>query len=268
MQNKSGTQTSRNEAPEAAGDCSAGRLRVKSIHYKRHRTNNVWHCAKFVSGLLAGPGLGSSATTDPSSKGPAGDVHRERESLLVQYVSGCVCVGGRVCGACQWLSPSASASERTSASAAKYATLLAFGRRCGKKPPKAPHPQTKHKFGKRRNSCQGCQCCPPRQRNDTRRIGNVHGTGTDVCSVPGYYFVLYIIADYACCTPAAAKVGIQIRSLCDLLFFPRKFKLSLRKIVVPCSKNVNNTLGAAECKGSACSGNRYALEIKLGDKVP
>lgn len=41
IQNKSGTQTSRNEAPEAAGDCSAGRLRVKSIHYKRHRTNNV-----------------------------------------------------------------------------------------------------------------------------------------------------------------------------------------------------------------------------------
>lgn len=95
----------------------------------------------------------------------------ERESLLVQYVSGCVCgwvfVGGRVCGACQWLSPSA--SERTSASAAKYATLLAFGRRCGKKPPKAPHPQTKHKFGERRNSCQGCQCCPPTQRSETRR---------------------------------------------------------------------------------------------------
>lgn len=63
------------------------------------------------------------------------------------------------------------------------------------------------------------------------------------------------------------QVGIQIRSLCDLLFFPRIFKLSLRKIVVPCSKNVSNTLGTDECKGSAASGNRYVLEIKLGDKV-
>lgn len=169
---------------------------------------------------------------------PATCTERERVYSCSMSVGVCVggCVGGRVCGACQWLSPSASASERTSVSAAKYATLLAFGRRCGKKPPKAPHPQTKHKFGERRNSCRGCQCRPRTQRNDTRRIGNVHGTGTGVCSVLGYYFVLHIIADYACCTPAAAKVGIQIRSLCDLLFFPQKFKLSLRKIVVPCSK--------------------------------
>lgn len=134
---------------------------------------------------------------------------RERERVYSCSMLVGVCVGGRVCGACQWLSPSASASasERTSASAAKYATLLAFGRRCGKKPPKAPHPQTKHKFGERRNSCRGCQCCPPTQRNETRRIGNVHGTGTGVCSVPGYYFVLHIITDYACCTPAAAKLA-------------------------------------------------------------
>lgn len=188
----------------------------------------------------------------------------ERESLLVQYVSGWVCGWPRVWGMSVVVTISVSVRANVSLSS-EIRDVIGFWASLRKKTSKGAASANKTQIWRTSELLSRLPMLPT---NATKRHETNIPIRTGVCSVLGYYFVLHIIADYACCTPAATKVGIQIRSLCDLLFFPREFKLSLRKIVVPCSKNVNNTLGAAECKGSACSGNRYALEIKLGDKVP
>lgn len=139
------------------------------------------------------------------------------ESLLVLYVSGwesvyvCVCGWPRVWGMSVVVTISVSVRANVSFSS-EIRDVIGFWASLWKKTPKAPHPQTKHKFGERRKTRQGCQCCPPTQRTETRRdemswYRTRHSTGTVTYTqpfvVPGYYFVLHIITDYVCCTPAA-----------------------------------------------------------------